>query len=198
MTTTSKAIQQMAVALCTAWAIGAMAALCEPPDNSMENDWLVVKGADRAIAVGEDVYAPLADYFQVSSGSDATVKVAGLPTGVKYDTRIQTFSGAPPKRGVYYVTCSVKNQNGYSHSLISVWNVGNASNGDYDEIGIDWENLENWETYSPIEWRTGEKVGFSLLYAFDNDDLYPASVSGLPPTLSVPKCPANAACGYPP
>ena len=169
-------------------------------DVRMEDDWLSVEGIDKTFNVGEAIngYRNLQDFFSVDSGSPPVVKVSGLPTGVKYDTRTQTFSGAPTKSGVYYVTCSAKNKNGYSHSLISVWNVGNASNGDYDEIGIDWEVLENFETYSPIEWRTGEKVGFSLLYAFDNDDLYPASVSGLPPTLSVPKCPANAACGYPP
>jgi len=161
-------------------------------------DWLEVKGADRVFAVGEDARGYLDDYFQVLSGSAATVKITGLPPGVKFDAQKQIFTGAPTKRGVYYVTCSAQNKNGYSHSFISVWNVGNASNGDYDEIGIDWEGLENFETYQPIAWQTGEKVSFSLLYAFTGDDLYPASVSGLPPTLSAPKCPANAVCGYPP
>lgn len=161
-------------------------------------DWLEVKGADRVFAVGEDARGYLDDYFQVLSGSAATVKITGLPPGVKFDAQKQIFTGAPTKRGVYYVTCSAQNKNGYKHSFISVWNVGNASNGDYDGIGIDWGELENFETYQPIAWQTGEKVSFSLLYAFTGDDLYPASVSGLPPTLSAPKCPANSACGYSP
>ena len=203
-------IKQMAVALCLALATGAMAGLCAPGYiYSMENDWLVVKGADRDFAVGEDAYAPLDDYFQVSSGSDATVKIAGLPSGVKFEAKTQTFSGAPTKSGVYYVTCSAKNKNGYSHSFISVWTVGGASNGDYDDIGIDWDALGNWEksyydeasgrdVCPPVEWVVGEKVSIIFLYAIHSDAIYGITASGLPSGLSVPKCPSNAACGFPP
>lgn len=168
-------IKQMAVALCLALATGAMAGLCAPGYiYSMENDWLVVKGADRDFAVGEDAYAPLDDYFQVSSGSDATVKIAGLPSGVKFDAKTQTFSGAPTKSGVYYVTCSAKNKNGYSHSLISVWTVGGASNGDYDNIGL----FEDWQG----DFLSGLKTGEAVLFC----ELPKMSVTGLPPGLKFP------------
>lgn len=197
----SKFVTSTLAALCMTL-VACMAAQAAIPEYDFpvlaSEDWLEVSGGDCIFGVGESANGPLDDYFQVDSGSAATVKIAGLPTGVKFDARALRISGAPTKRGVYYVTCSAKNKNGYSHSFISVWNVGNASNGDYDEIGIDWDNLENFETDNPIAWRTGEKVGLSILYAFTDDDLYPASVSGLPPKLSVPKCPVNASCGYPP
>ena len=105
-------------------------------DIRAADDWLEVSGEDLAFAVGEFVSGSLEDCFLVSSGSDATVKIAGLPPGVNYDTRTQRISGTPTKRGIYYVTCSAKNKNGYSHSFSSIWNVGGAYNGDYDYIGI--------------------------------------------------------------
>ena len=112
----------------------------------MDSDWLEVSGENYASAVGKSVNGPLGDYFQVSSGSAATVKLSGLPSGVKFNANTQTISGAPTMRGVYYVTCSAKNKNGYSHSFTSVWNVGGASNGDYDNIGLDYRiDVDAWE-----------------------------------------------------
>ena len=176
---------------------------------SVENDWLTVSGEDRAFYVGENASGSLFGYFQVSSGSPATLKVSGLPAGVKFDARTQTFSGAPTKAGVYYVTCSAKNNNGYSHSLISVWTVGGASNGDYDDIGIDWDALGNWgksyydetsgqDVCPPVKWVVGEKVTIIFLYAIQSDNIYGVTATGLPSGLAVPKCPSNAACGFPP
>lgn len=190
----------------TALALGTMA---HADAVRVNNDWLTVGGKNHAIAVGEDVSGTLGDYFQVSSGSESTLKVSGLPSGVKFDAKTQAFSGAPSKAGVYYVTCSAKNKNGYSHSFISVWTVGGASNGDYDDIGIDWDALGNWEksyydeasgrdVCPPVEWVVGEKVSIIFLYAIHSDAIYGITASGLPSGLSVPKCPSNAACGFPP
>lgn len=113
------------------------------------DDWLYVEGSDKEFDVGDSIdgYGNLGEYFTVDSGSPPTIKMSGLPSGVKYDTKTKTFSGAPTKRGVYYVTCSVQNGNGYKQASIAVWNVGSASNGDYDNIGLgswfDEEQLEN-------------------------------------------------------
>ena len=191
-----KTIKQLAAASCMALAtcVMAYADAIRP-----EKDWLVVGGGSRTFDVGEDVRESLDAFFKVSSGSAATIKVTGLPSGLRFDARTQTIAGVPTKRGVYYVTLSAQNGNGYKQTCIAEWNVGNASNGDYDDIGIDWENLENGTTGEPVVWKIGEEVGFcfSLLDAFDHGDFHLVSVSGLPPTLSTPKCrPAGADCGY--
>ena len=152
---------------------------------SVEKDWLTVSGKDQAFYVGENASGYLDGYFQVSSGSAATLKVSGLPAGVKFDARTQTFSGAPTKRGLYYVTCSAQNGNGFKHSAVSVWNVGNAGTGDYDDIGLgnwlDSDALDNLATGVAIE-----ELCTNL-----------KQVSGLPTGLkfaAAPKCGSDGLC----
>ena len=72
--------------------------------------------------------------------SETTVKVSGLPSGVKAAADPDptkngsvVFTGAPKKAGVYYVTFEAKNANGYVQSLTQKWIVGGASDGDFDE-----------------------------------------------------------------
>ena len=74
--------------------------------------------------------------------SETTVKVSGLPAGVKAaedpdptKNGSVVFTGAPTKAGVYYVTFEAKNSNGYVQSLTQKWVVGgvNPKDGDFDE-----------------------------------------------------------------
>ena len=155
--------------LAVALALGTMA---HADTVRVDNDWLAVGGKNRAIAVGEDVSGALDGFFQVSSGSAPTLKVSGLPSGVKFDAKTQTFSGVPVKAGVYYVTCSAKNKNGYSHSFVGVWTVGGASNGDYDDIWLDgWFDLNELEQLA-----TGDSIMLCTNLK---------SVSGLPTGLKL-------------
>ena len=166
-----KAVKQMFAACCIVLAAGAMA---HADAVHTENDWLAVSGKDQAFSIGENVSGALDNYFQVSSGSQSTLKVSGLPSGVKFIANAQMISGAPTKRGVYYVTCSAKNKNGYSHSFVSVWTVGGASNGDYDDIGL----FEDWQG----DFLSGLKTGEAVLFC----ELPKMSVTGLPPGLKFP------------
>lgn len=120
------------------------------------DDWLWVESAGANFDVGDSIdgYGNLGEYFSIDSGSSPTIKISGLPSGVKYDAKSQTLSGALTKRGVYYVTCVVQNGNGYKHTGVAVWNVGDASNGDYDNIG-----LEEWFDFDNIRYlTTGDQV----------------------------------------
>ena len=168
-----------------------------------EDDYVYVEGADVYLGVREQIYGDVFEFFDSGSGSMATMKITGLPSGVKFDSVSGTISGAPTKAGVYYVTCAVANENGYKQSAIAVWTVGNADNGDYDSIGIDWDSLKNMQwneeigdyEYKPVEWRTGEQVWFVLDNAVA-EGYSVTSVSGLPPGLTAFGCPPNAACSY--
>lgn len=186
-------VKRTMMLLAVAFMFGARAAFgaLVPPNQ----DYLWLDMDEQMYDVGDYVDVQLG----VASGADvASISCSGLPSGVKFDNKKGVFSGRPTKAGVYYSTVTAKNKNGFSHSMVVCWTIGYADNGNYDNIGIDWENLWNGKTGGLVEWQTGENVSFSLLSAFENDDLYPATVSGLPPSLSVPKCPANLACGYPP
>ena len=54
----------------------------------------------------------------VESVSYPTVKVTGLPSGIKFSASDLMLSGKPSKSGVYYVTVSAKNAGGYSFTRI--------------------------------------------------------------------------------
>jgi len=127
---------------------------------------LFVAAADDflAIDIEEIVTLPVYDsvddshaaYFEIATGSAATVSVSGLPSGVKFDAKTNSFSGAPTKKGVYYVTYSAKNGNGFTRSAIQEWRIGDdPTNGDYDNIGLDYwfdpEALENLYTGDTID-----------------------------------------------
>ena len=63
--------------------------------------------------------------------SEVTVKVSGLPSGIKavYGTDPKfngsfEFEGTAKKEGVYFVTFEAKNANGYVQSLTQMWVVG--------------------------------------------------------------------------
>ena len=95
--------------------------------------WIETKGGFYG-EVGDLVKTSEEAYFHVNSGSAATVSVSGLPAGVKFNAATRKFSGAPTKVGLYYVTMSAKNANGFAHSATAEWNVGNVERPDYDDI----------------------------------------------------------------
>ena len=142
---------------------------------AVEDDWLsVFDDGTREIDVGEWLDEDLEDYFVVSSGSPVTITVSGLPTGVRYDAKMRRFSGRPTRKGVYYPTCSAKNINGYQQSATVRWIVGDASEGDFDDIGLSRHvDLGVWDTL---------QVG-KLFEAGNEYYLFATSVSGLPPGL---------------
>lgn len=98
--------------------------------------------------VGEDIRwssEPADDgstYFRVDSRSMVTVTMSGLPSGVKSkvapceDGAIVTFYGSVGKQGVYWVTCTAKNGNGYKSTATLRLQVGWPPETDYDDIGL--------------------------------------------------------------
>lgn len=147
---------------------------CWEMASGIEEDYLYI-GFDTSCVemdVGEWFYDD--DVFYVESGSDWTISVSGLPTGLKFDAKTRRITGNATRRGVYYSTFSAKNDNGYKHTAILKWNVGNAYENEYDNIGWIFETLE----YAEAEY--GFEVGRFLSTCF-NANL--KSVTGLPPGL---------------
>jgi len=134
------------------------------------DDWLNVSGDDCgfdlgvAIDDGADIYC----YFVVDSGSVVTLSVSGLPDGIVYDSATKAISGAPAKDGVYYVTLSATNANGFKHSRTVRWFVGDGFLDDYDDIGLECSPFDDLYTGRYAEWSLGEV----------------SQVSGLPQGLS--------------
>ena len=83
-----------------------------------------------------DVSADYGSFFSdlIETGSDlTTVSVSGLPTGLKFDTKKRTLSGAPTKAGIFWTTVTAKNKNGFQHSRMIPITVLDA-NGDAPAI----------------------------------------------------------------
>ena len=163
------------------------ACLLSKADVDPWDDYLCVEpnGERKDLRLNKRVDTSEGAYFWVTSESPlASVTVTGLPAGVKYDKNKGIFYGAPSKAGVYYVECKAKNKSGFTHSAIQIWNVGNASNGDYDNINLserfDPDVLDNLATgYEMEEICTNLK-----------------QVSGLPPGLKFisSKCDSSGMC----
>ncbi len=156
-------------------------------DVNPQDDYLTVDLSEQTVkfAVKENLSMESSAFFQIDSGSPlASLTVSGLPSGVKFDKSKLWISGAPAKAGVYYVVCKAKNKNGFTHSAIQIWNVGNASNGDYDNINLsewfDTDVLDNLATGYEIE-----EICTNL-----------KQVSGLPPGLKFisSKCDSSGMC----
>ena len=91
----------------------------------VSEDWLYVWDAGDlgveesetepfVFALNEPVAVPSAVLDLVDSGSLPSVSAAGLPAGVKLDSKTLLLSGKPTKPGVFYVTLSAKNTGGYT------------------------------------------------------------------------------------
>ncbi len=114
--------------------------------------------------------------------SETTVKVSGLPAGVKVTEDPDptkngsvVFTGSATKAGVYYVTFEAKNANGYVQALTQKWIVGGASDGDFDETG-----------HAPLDDRWDQAFvgkGFWDCLANDAHQVKKLAVSGLPSGL---------------
>ena len=114
-------------------------------DGKVENDWLKVTCAHDTVSLGlgEEVLTDADHYFAVDSGSTATLKVSGLPTGVKFDAKKRTMSGKATKKGVFYVTVTATNKSKFTQTRVMVMKVGGAEPDDRDEIGINCTALSN-------------------------------------------------------
>lgn len=106
----------------------------------------VLETGDQYWDVGQAVEPSAEAYYELETESAATISVSGLPAGVKFDAKTQTFSGAPTKAGVYYVAYAAKNANGYTSTAFVRWYVGQAEEARYDEIGTHLADLNDWGT----------------------------------------------------
>lgn len=145
-------------------------------DGTVENDWLKLTCAQDVVALGlgEEVVTDAYHYFAVDSGSTATLKVSGLPKGVKFDAKTGKMSGATTKDGVSYVTITASNKSKFSQMKVMVMKVGGAEPNDRDEIGLNGMVLSNLVVGTEIP------VGLVTIPSG-------ASVSGLPKGLKVAK-----------
>lgn len=153
-------------------------------------DWLqVYSGEFVALQVKERIGPNSGCYVEIDSGSDWKATASGLPAGVKFNAADCSFSGAPTKEGIYYVTVKATNANKFSHSATVRWTVGNPVETDYDDIGLIWEDgtLDYcWDCGAPFdefEFQTGREC---FLY-WSNFDEELKSVSGLPTGLKFVK-----------
>ena len=125
------------------------------------------KPSGYALAIGETPVASacfaVTRRAEATALSESTVKVSGLPNGVKAVTGTDPkkngyveFTGAPTKEGVYYVMFEAKNANGYVQALTQKWIVDGADDGDFDEIGLG--PIEDY--WDPMFMGKGFKDGF--------------------------------------
>jgi len=145
------------------------------------------KPSGYALAIGETPVASacfaVTRRAEATSLSETTVKVSGLPNGVKAVTGTDPkkngyvdFTGAPTKEGVYYVMFEAKNANGYVQALTQKWVVDGADDGDFDEIGLG--PIEDY--WEPMFMGKGWKDSFSYS---DYDGVKKLAFNGLPSGL---------------
>jgi len=100
-------------------------------------------------------HVPVRDEFMILAAmSEVKLTVSGLPSGIKakYGTVPKTngsveFSGTAKKPGVYFVTITAKNANGFTRSLVQKWVVGTSDDtppGDFDDIGLNANKFKSW------------------------------------------------------
>ena len=114
-------------------------------DGTVANDWLELSCAQDVVelALNEEVVTDADHYFSADSGSAATLKVSGLPTGVKFDAKKRTMSGKAKKKGVFYVTVTATNKSKYTQTRVMVVKVDGAEPDEKDEIGLNCTALSN-------------------------------------------------------
>ena len=120
-----------------------MLAISAPPDAESGFAAEFERGMD--VQDGDDV-SLLADL--VESVSYPTVKVTGLPPGIKFSSSTLQLSGSPSRPGVYYVTVSAKNAGGYTFTRIlriAVYEPGDAlpEESVQNDAGIDFSALDD-------------------------------------------------------
>ena len=97
------------------------AAFVRVADDGCQVETLLGEERFVRLAPGE----PVAGTVGISTVSAvASLKLSGLPAGLKFDAKTGAVSGAATKDGVFFATASVKNANGYAHSKVFVITVG--------------------------------------------------------------------------
>ena len=146
------------------------------------DDWLYVYGGDCRFERGVplDYGASFFWYFDVDSGSAVTLSVSGLPTGIAYDSATKAMSGTPTRDGVYYVTVSATNANGFKNSCTVRWFVGDVEETYYDDIGLDLSYFDELSTGMPFEWMCDSDVSVNGLPDGLSYDAQSGLVSGVP------------------
>ena len=128
--------------------------------------------------------------FNIESGSSSKITISGLPFGVTYS--VEEFGGGAnvhctgiaKKQGIYWVTCSVKNGNGYQSSATLKWVIGYPPETDYDHIGlgdaVDFLNdlKTGHQIYNYLSYSTCTCEGSCYRFSLDLK-----SVTGLPTGL---------------
>ena len=103
-----------------------------------------------------------AEFMKLESNSEATLTISGIPPGIKafYGLYPEVNGGVDfsavngRKPGVFYVTISAKNANGFTQSVTQKWILGDvdSSDGDFDDIGIGFiGNMDAWHGYSSAQ-----------------------------------------------
>ncbi|MDO5317109.1 MAG: putative Ig domain-containing protein, partial [bacterium] len=105
-------------------------------DISVEDDYLSIEVGEMELDVDEDFEEMAENCISLESGSKVTLKVAGLPAGLKYDVKTGIVKGKTTKASAYWVTWTATNANGYKFTAMQKWVVGGVDVGDYDDIGI--------------------------------------------------------------
>ena len=79
----------------------------------------------------------------VDSETLPSVKVTGLPTGLKFDAKTLTLTGKPTKEGVYYVTVYAKNASGYEYTQVVECTVGEPEDPPENpfDVYVDFDGL---------------------------------------------------------
>ena len=148
-------------------------------------DWLNVwDDGDVELDVGATLDEDLENYFDVDSGSAATITISGLPTGLRYNSKTQRLTGKTTRKGVFYVNCSAKNKNGYQMSAMTRWIVGDATDGDYDNIGL-YDNEYFAEALDSLD---DLSVGEPCYAWISDGETGVVAVSGLPTGLRLVDC----------
>lgn len=87
----------------------------------------------------------------VDSETLPSVKVTGLPTGLKFDAKTLTLTGKPTKEGFYYITVYAKNASGYEYTQTVECIVGDPD-----------EPVSPFDVYVDFEGLSGLAVGVSV------------------------------------
>ncbi len=129
------------------------------------------------LSLYEEVSIPLS----IESESAPSVKLTGLPNGLKFDAKTLTVSGTPVKEGFYYVSASAKNASGYSLTQIVKCTVGEPE----EPEPSDFDAYVNFSVLEDLV--VGEYVDAELGRYSADDKEGITSVSGLPAGLAVRK-----------
>ena len=135
--------------------------------------------------VGEDFAESYGISFiasQILTYSYPTVKIQGLPSGLKFNAKTLELTGSAKKEGVYYVTVSGKNASGYEHSQIYTFVIGNQGiPTEQNDAGINFAE-DDFVYFEESLWTGATWVSGGFEVPVSENGKMPAAVtiSGLP------------------